>query len=512
MGVVITNLTNLVSNAIQSDLTDAIIKSKYENNANTNAYTDSEKAKVADTEITSQLNTRDINNRNRSNHTGTQTANTISDFDSEVANNTDVANNTAARHTHTNKTTLDLINQDLSITGTPTFTSIQLSGGTGDQGTLSWNADEETLDLVLNGSVLQVGQEMHLHVTKHGSVGTVPNGSPVIAMGTTGGSGKILVGEATLANWQIVQPGAAEIPARMVIGISTEDISNNGSITAFGKVNAIPGATYTQGAVQYVDTVNGGLTETRPTSGLVMPIAFAINSNTLMVRVTAINELDVEKGMTAYGWGDHGLIGYELASNKGIANGYASLDASGLIPAAQLPSYVDDVVEYTNLSSFPTLGTTGKIYIALDTNKAYRWSGSTYIYITSGAVDSVAGKTGVVLLDKGDVGLGNVDNTADSTKNVLSATKLTTVRTIATSGDVIGTATAFDGGSNVTISTTLSASGVAAGTYKSVTTDSKGRIIAGTNPTTVSGYGLTDVYTKTEVNSLIADLLDTTWN
>ena len=109
--------------------------------------------------------------------------------------------------------------------------------------------------------------------------------------------------------------------------------------------------------------------------------------------------------------------------------------------SSQLPSYVDDVLEFANLASFPATGESGKIYIALDTNKTYRWSGSTYIYITSGAVDSVAGKTGVVTLTKSDVGLSNVDNIADINKNVLSATKLTTARAF-----TIGTtAKSFDG-------------------------------------------------------------------
>ena len=111
------------------------------------------------------------------------------------------------------------------------------------------------------------------------------------------------------------------------------------------------------------------------------------------------------------------------STEKGVANGVATLDASGKVPSSQLPSYVDDVVEATNLASFPATGETGKIYVALDTNKAYRWSGSAYIYITSGAVDSVAGKTGVVTLVKGDVGLGNVDDTADVNKPISTATQ-----------------------------------------------------------------------------------------
>ena len=109
------------------------------------------------------------------------------------------------------------------------------------------------------------------------------------------------------------------------------------------------------------------------------------------------------------------------SSEKGVANGVATLDSAGKVPTTQLPSYVDDVLEFANLAGFPATGETGKIYIALDTNKTYRWSGSAYVYITSGAVDSVAGKTGVVTLVKADVGLSNVDNTADSAKPVSTA-------------------------------------------------------------------------------------------
>jgi hypothetical protein len=105
----------------------------------------------------------------------------------------------------------------------------------------------------------------------------------------------------------------------------------------------------------------------------------------------------------------------------GVADGVATLDSGGKVPTSQLPAYVDDVLEYANLASFPATGETGKIYVAIDTNKTYRWSGSAYIYITSGAVDSVAGKTGVVTLVKSDVGLGNVDNTSDVNKPVSTA-------------------------------------------------------------------------------------------
>ena len=111
-----------------------------------------------------------------------------------------------------------------------------------------------------------------------------------------------------------------------------------------------------------------------------------------------------------------------FTTQKGAASGVAPLDSTSKISSTYLPSYVDDVVEYANYAALPVTGETGKIYVALDTNKTYRWSGSAYIYITSGAVDSVAGKTGVVDLVKADVGLGNVDNTTDALKPVSTAT------------------------------------------------------------------------------------------
>lgn len=66
----------------------------------------------------------------------------------------------------------------------------------------------------------------------------------------------------------------------------------------------------------------------------------------------------------------------------GQPNGIATLDGSGQIPSSQLPSYVDDVLEYSSRTNFPATGETGKIYVATDTNLTYRWSGSTYVEIS----------------------------------------------------------------------------------------------------------------------------------
>lgn len=134
-----------------------------------------------------------------------------------------------------------------------------------------------------------------------------------------------------------------------------------------------------------------------------------------------------------------------LLSAKQAAGTYATL-VGGTVPASQLPSYVDDVLEYSTQAGFPGTGEVGKIYLSTSNNKIFRWSGTTYIeivgspgstdavpegttnlYFTTGRassaapVQSVAGRTGAVALAKADVGLGNVDNTSDATKPISTA-------------------------------------------------------------------------------------------
>ena len=93
-------------------------------------------------------------------------------------------------------------------------------------------------------------------------------------------------------------------------------------------------------------------------------------------------------------------------TEKGVANGVATLDSGGKIPSSQLPSYVDDVEEYSSLSNFPATGESGKIYVDTTTNLSYRWSGSTYVAISS---DLALGETSSTAY-AGDKGKTVTDN------------------------------------------------------------------------------------------------------
>jgi hypothetical protein len=196
----------------------------------------------------------------------------------------------------------------------------------------------------------------------------------------------------------------------------------------------------------------------------------------------------------------YGITDAVLSSEKGAANGVATLDAGGKVPAGQLPSFVDDVLEYANLAGFPGTGETGKIYVAIDTGYTYRWSGSAYVQVGSNAL------------------------TADE------ALKLTTARAISAAGDATWTVN-FDGSADVSAALTLADSGVTAGTYNNsatavrpFTVDAKGRVTAiGTavtitpdwasltgKPTTLGGYGITDAQPLDADLTAIAALAGTT--
>lgn len=150
---------------------------------------------------------------------------------------------------------------------------------------------------------------------------------------------------------------------------------------------------------------------------------------------------------------------YVKAEKLGVANGVATLGDDGCIPAAQLPSYVDDIITADTYEKLPGKSeyegedspTKAKIYIATDTGAIYRWSGADYVEIH------------------------NDTGTADS------AVKLATARNFSIAGDVTAAAVAFDGTGDVTLQATLPDVGTAS-TYGAadkvakITTDAKGRV------------------------------------
>ena len=111
-------------------------------------------------------------------------------------------------------------------------------------------------------------------------------------------------------------------------------------------------------------------------------------------------------------------VGAIASTLKGVANGVAELDANGLVPSSQLPSYVDDVIEVADYSSLPITGESGKIYVTKDTNKTYRWSGSGYTEISPSLALGEISSTAY----RGDRGKTAYDHATDSSRLTTATT------------------------------------------------------------------------------------------
>ena len=102
----------------------------------------------------------------------------------------------------------------------------------------------------------------------------------------------------------------------------------------------------------------------------------------------ATEKLDVLGNVKAYGFKTPtGTANQGLKANGDVFDLTTKADlVDGKVPSSQLPAYVDDVLEFANLASFPATGESGKIYIAIDTNLTYRWGGSSYVVMSSSLV------------------------------------------------------------------------------------------------------------------------------
>lgn len=166
-----------------------------------------------------------------------------------------------------------------------------------------------------------------------------------------------------------------------------------------------------------------------------LPVATTITQGITQLNNT-LTSTDTTKALTA----SQGKILKDLVdtkenvSNKNIANGYAGLDANGKIIESLLPSIaLMDTFEASSEASMLLLSHArrGDICIRTDINKTFILASDGYETLTNwkelktptDLVLSVAGKTGTVNLVKGDVGLGNVDNTSDLNKPISTATQ-----------------------------------------------------------------------------------------
>ena len=224
---------------------------------------------------------------------------------------------------------------------------VHVPGGTGDEGLMTWNTDEGTVDLYLSADVtLQVGQELHVFA-RNESGSTITNGTVVKVTGASGSKPTIELADAS------TEGGSAP-----TIGVATQDFSNNSSgyITTAGLVRGLDTSSFTEGVPIYLGS-SGAFTATQPTSpDHLVHIGWVVRSHAtegeILVHVNngwEIDELhDVLIGTKANG----DLLRWNSASSvwENFADGSGSnLDADQL--DGQEGSYY---LDYSNFTNTPT--------------------------------------------------------------------------------------------------------------------------------------------------------------
>jgi hypothetical protein len=164
---------------------------------------------------------------------------------------------------------------------------------------MMWNADEETLDIQLNGFALHVGEHIVYHV-KNSTGSTIAKGVPVMFAGTTGNSGKLLI-----------QPWNGTGPTTQFMGLTAESLTtgSEGFVIAFGKLRGIQtnggnyGQTWVDGEIIYTGTTTGSLTKTQPAAPnskiQVLAVVHAHASNgTFFIRPSFGSNIKDDEGVT----------------------------------------------------------------------------------------------------------------------------------------------------------------------------------------------------------------------
>jgi len=217
-------------------------------------------------------------------------------------------------------------------------------------------------------------------------------------------NGNELIGNKTAAQLGLL-PADTDIPTKLSDldeDTTHRTVTDSEKQSWNNKVNSVAGKglstnDYTdddKADVAKIDTIEGNVGTLTSSVGIVQGKVTTLEGQMLSVQDDLNDKVNKEtgKGLSTNDYSNTdkaivdgvttALAGKVDTSSVGTANGVAGLDNTGRVPSSQLPSYVDDVLEYASLSAFPETGEGGKIYIALDTNKTYRWSGSAYVEIS----------------------------------------------------------------------------------------------------------------------------------
>jgi hypothetical protein len=315
-----------------------------------------------------------------------------------------------------------------------------------EQGLMYWDGDDETIAVILNGYIMKIGEDQFYPV-KNQTGSSIAKGTAVRFAGTVGASGRLLIAP-------FIADGS--VPSSFFMGVTAEAIADgaDGKVLFFGRIRGINTNAFNEGDVLYASTtVAGGFQTAVPLApnNIVQVAAVinkSINQGVIFIRPSFGSNINQDEGVkivspttgqllqlqanglwenkttaqvlggtsTQFVKGDGTLDSntYQVTSEKGQPNGYASLDSNGKVPLVQINDALIGNVNFQGLWNASTNTPT------LANPPASGTKGYYYIVSTAGTFASISFEVGDWIISDGTA-WGKVDNT-DAVSSVFGRT------------------------------------------------------------------------------------------
>lgn len=196
-----------------------------------------------------------------------------------------------------------------------------VAGVPNEQGLMFWDADDETVDVILNGYTMKIGEDLFYPVNNQ-TGSTIAKGTAVRFNGTVGASGRLLIAP-FIAN--------GSVPSSRFMGVTAEEILNgeDGKVLYFGRVRGINTDAFNEGDILYASTTVAGGYQTAiplPPNNIVQVAAVVTKSatvGTIFIRPTLGSNINTDEGVKITSVADKNLLQYQIGTalweNKSLA-------------------------------------------------------------------------------------------------------------------------------------------------------------------------------------------------
>jgi hypothetical protein len=332
-----------------------------------------------------------------------------------------------------------------------------------EQGIMYWDADNETVDVILNGTIMQIGQDLFYPV-KNQTGSTIAKGTAVRFAGTVGNSGRLLIAPFIADN---------TVPSSRFMGVTSEEILDgaDGKVMWFGRIRGINTDAFNEGDVLYASTTTAGAFQTTipvAPNNIVQVAAVvtkSINQGAIFVRPTIGSNINKDEGVKITSVADKDLLQYQsgtaLWENKAVAtvmSNYVTLDTGQTITGQKFFANNTLTLNTTGNANSTILTNSigastyqsGRNFFGFNTDNHIYFAKSSNTGVNTGIFAWANTATRTYTLKDAS---GTLAFTSDIPANPVGGTGTTNYLPKFTGASTIGNSQVFDNGTNVGIGT-----------------------------------------------------------